>query len=294
MNEEIFVCYSRSDAEIVLELVEDLREAGASVWIDQSGIDGALLWGQEIVEAILNCKVVIVAASEAAFKSPNVTKEICLASEEGKHILPLHLQPVQVPTNVRYQLAGIQHIEWFRSDRPSNWDALLRSLKRLGVTFSPSESGGRESPSSRPRAGREAAAVSFGVNVAGEWEGSWKRSSARIRHSGRMAIRQDGERLSATLTVTFEKTGVRTIVEERLTGAVTGSSVVLHGESASYIERGASTSYLLDNFELRLDAGSKVLEGEFHSKKGQGEARFRRVESCMGRGGPRSGTADRT
>lgn len=133
-----------------------------------------------------------------------------------------------------------------------------------------------ESPSQQP--GRETSPVGpEGVSVDGEWEGHWQRSSGKIDHKGRMCIRRDGDRLAATLTVSFLKNGVLSIVKELLTGIADGRSVVLHGESCSYVERGESTTYSLDNFELRLDGAGRTLAGEFYSKKGRGGARFERV-----------------
>ena len=130
---DIFVSYSSKDRETVVSLVDRLRKNGLKVWIDQGGIDGALLWGQEIVDAIHRCRVVMIFGSSQSFASPNVVKEICLASEQRKHILPIYLEPVDVPKSVSYHLAGIQHIEFFRGNREHNLTVILRSLERLGI-----------------------------------------------------------------------------------------------------------------------------------------------------------------
>ena len=46
---EVFISYSREDAGRVLDLAGKLRTAGMSLWIDQSGIDAASLWSEQIV-----------------------------------------------------------------------------------------------------------------------------------------------------------------------------------------------------------------------------------------------------
>ncbi len=132
-KEEVFISYASGDREKVTPIVRDLRNAGVSAWIDQGGIDGALLWGQEIVEAIDNCRVMILMVSQASVESFNVVKEVALASEGRKHILPLHLEPTEIPATMRYQLAGIQHIELFRGDKKDIFNTIIRSLNRLGV-----------------------------------------------------------------------------------------------------------------------------------------------------------------
>ena len=64
MSAEVFISYASQDRERIIDLVERLDAAGVSVWIDQMSIEGATMWSQEIVAAIRNCKVLILAISE--------------------------------------------------------------------------------------------------------------------------------------------------------------------------------------------------------------------------------------
>jgi hypothetical protein len=102
--------------------------------MDQSGIDGATLWAQEITDAIRRAKVCLLFASAASFSSTHVAREVALAVEEGKPILPLHLEPVETPSALRYQLAGIQHLVLYQGDADANLQLILRALARLGVS----------------------------------------------------------------------------------------------------------------------------------------------------------------
>ncbi len=79
MSAEIFISYARADRDRVLPLVERLREAGVTYWLDEGNIQGATLWGKEIVEAIRNAKVLVLFATEASFESKNVAKEVAIA-----------------------------------------------------------------------------------------------------------------------------------------------------------------------------------------------------------------------
>jgi TolB-like protein/Flp pilus assembly protein TadD len=134
---DVFISYSREDKDRVLDLAAKLRSAGVSLWIDQGGIDGATLWGEEIVKALENAKVLLLVVTESAVRSHNVAKEVVLASERKGHILPVHLEPTQIPSSLRYPLAGIQHIEYFQGDADTNLRTILRSLERVGVRISP-------------------------------------------------------------------------------------------------------------------------------------------------------------
>lgn len=63
MSAEVFISYAAKDRERVLGLVKRLRDAGATVWIDQAGIDVSTMWSQEIVNAIRDCKVMLLSIS---------------------------------------------------------------------------------------------------------------------------------------------------------------------------------------------------------------------------------------
>ena len=135
---EVFLSYSRSDQQRVLELAEKLRASGVSLWIDQGGLDAASLWSEQIVNALESAKVLLLFVTEAAVHSDNVAKEVMLVSERKGHILPVYLEPTVITPTLKYQLAGIQHIECFKgSDSEAGLKAILRSLERLGVKLAP-------------------------------------------------------------------------------------------------------------------------------------------------------------
>ena len=136
MNTEVFISYASDDRARILNLLERLREAGVSVWIDQMGIEGATMWSQEIVEAIDNCKVLILAISKRSTESENVVKELALASERRKNILPVCLDSSGIPKSMEYQLAGIQRVEYFAGAEEQGLLAMIRSMAKLGVSVS--------------------------------------------------------------------------------------------------------------------------------------------------------------
>ena len=135
MSAEIFISYARADRDRVLPLVERLREAGVTYWLDEGNIQGATLWGKEIVEAIRNAKVLVLFATEASFESKNVAKEVAIASEWEKPILPVYLERVQVPDTLHYQLAGIQHVEIFAEQEEEAFNGMLGALHTIGVAI---------------------------------------------------------------------------------------------------------------------------------------------------------------
>ena len=133
MSAEVFISYAARDRERVLGLVERLRGAGVTVWIDQADIDVSTMWSQEIVSAIKGCKVMLLSISPNSTESENVVKELALASERKKPIIPVYLEAAEIPETMEYQLAGIQRVEYFREKEDSAIEAMLRSLVKRGV-----------------------------------------------------------------------------------------------------------------------------------------------------------------
>ncbi len=121
---DIFISYSRRDSEQALALAERLEADDFNVWLDRHGIDGAEQWATEIVEGIRGCSTFLLLLSPSSVESANVLKELSLASERGKRILPVRIAPVVLPSSFEYQIAGIQHVAI------TDYDAIIRSHQR--------------------------------------------------------------------------------------------------------------------------------------------------------------------
>jgi TolB-like protein len=78
-------------------------------------------------------KVFILFASTKAFVSKNVTKELALASESDKHILPVFIEDAEIPAAMKYQLAGIQHLIHKKGDDNQTIDNILRTVSSLKI-----------------------------------------------------------------------------------------------------------------------------------------------------------------
>ena len=109
MSAEVFISYSAKDRARVIGIVDKLTDAGVSVWIDQVGIEASSMWSREIVSAIKQCKVMLLVISPHSASSENVVKELALGSERKKPIIPIIIEPTEIPETMEYQLAGIQH-----------------------------------------------------------------------------------------------------------------------------------------------------------------------------------------
>ncbi|MHB8574204.1 MAG: TIR domain-containing protein [Dehalococcoidia bacterium] len=133
----LFISYASAERERALAVADAIEGAGVAVWIDRESITGGSSWGAEIVRGIKRCAALAVLCSPASLRSSNVQRELNLAVEDDKPILPLILTPGDPPDEVRYAIAGRQWIELL--DRPADaWlPGVLRAFSRLGIAPRP-------------------------------------------------------------------------------------------------------------------------------------------------------------
>jgi hypothetical protein len=110
----VFISYSRRDTAVVDSIAGRLEKAGIDVWIDREDIEAGRQWRAQIVEAIDTAEAFVLNVSEHSIASINVLKELNLA--EGvpdPFVLPVLLQDIKLPAEMRYQLAGVQQILYY-------------------------------------------------------------------------------------------------------------------------------------------------------------------------------------
>ena len=149
-NPEVFISYARADQARVVQIVDHLRDAGVSIWMDRDSIEGATFYAEEIVLGIRSSRAVLLACSDASMRSWAVKQEIQIAGEQQKVLLPVILTKTAFAEQIEFFLAGRQRIDV--EDRPvSEWlPKLLRALEKAGVQHngisSPTASAGAEEP----------------------------------------------------------------------------------------------------------------------------------------------------
>jgi uncharacterized protein (DUF427 family) len=112
----VFISYAHADSEEVERIVSKLEANGIKVWIDRESIHVGRQWRKEIVEGIDNASAFLIHISAASTASINVLKELNLAEEAiDPFVIPIMLENVKLPSQMRYQLAGVQQILYFEN-----------------------------------------------------------------------------------------------------------------------------------------------------------------------------------
>lgn len=141
----VFISYSRADSQFVDGLIGDLQQAGFPVWLDREAISGGAAWRGAISQAIRDCEAFLVVLSPQAVSSRNVTKELALADEHHRAIIPVRYQDCDVPPDVEYQLAGLQWVDYRGRPPMEALEDLLVALRAARGAH-----GGAPAPTPRP------------------------------------------------------------------------------------------------------------------------------------------------
>ncbi len=119
-----FFSYSRADSAFVLRLAKDLRDAGASLWLDQLDIKAGSHWDASIETALNSAQCMIVILSTTSVASNNVMDEVSFALENGKSVIPVLLNECNTP----FRLRRLQRVD-FTGDYQTGLNQLLAVLE---------------------------------------------------------------------------------------------------------------------------------------------------------------------
>jgi photosystem II stability/assembly factor-like uncharacterized protein len=118
-----FISYSRDDSEFALRLAEDLKAAGAAVWLDQLDIAPGQRWARAIQDALNDCPRMLIILSPASATSTNVDDEVSFALEEHKTVIPVLYRECKIP----FRLRPFQYVD-FRSDYAAGLEILTKAV----------------------------------------------------------------------------------------------------------------------------------------------------------------------
>jgi len=123
----IFISYSRRDTESLQKIVLFLRNQGFKVWVDNERlIPGTPIWEEEIEKAIKAASIVIVIMSPDSKNSEWVRREISLADQYRKHILPILVRGDE-DTSITLRLVTRQFVD-LRKDETTGLTSLHNAL----------------------------------------------------------------------------------------------------------------------------------------------------------------------
>src|SRR3954453_6772667 len=130
----LFGSYSRSDAQFVGRLTAALEADGHDVWVDTEDIAGSEQWRASIVAGVQRADAVLLVMSPRSMTSPNVEREVTVAAEESRRIVPLVLEPAEMTGSILFELAGAHQMSSAPRDFAIGMEELLPDLRNRSPT----------------------------------------------------------------------------------------------------------------------------------------------------------------
>jgi hypothetical protein len=233
---------------------------------------------QDIWLSIRKARLVV---AELSGRNPNVMYEIGLAHAIGKPIVFLTRNENDVPFDLRalrYVYYDPNNPFW-GSDLKSELTRIVKLMldnPAIGVHL-----GGVEVDTTLPAAPTRpfltAGDIAPSLDLSGVWYTKWLSIKKGREHRASLVI-PAGHRaiFTASMTVTFERDERQTVVQETLAATFRGNTLTLRGISYTYIEQGGSSSYALDNFDLKTADDGKTLIGKVVLRHGATDVSFNR------------------
>jgi hypothetical protein len=110
-QQPIFISHASEDKRVVRHIVDGLRRSGWTVWIDDAEIPGGDEWSASLLRALESSWIVVLVVSNASMTSKWVRREIAAADRLGRRIIPVVIENVPYPDDLRIRLAGVQQID---------------------------------------------------------------------------------------------------------------------------------------------------------------------------------------
>jgi hypothetical protein len=125
---QVFISFSSADRKIAEKIHDRLNKNGVDCWICTKDIPPGADYQSCIVEAINACKVVVLVFSSNANLSPEIAKELSLASK--KILIPARIEDVVPQGSFQYQLSNRQFVDLF-DDFDEKLDELIGRIKSV-------------------------------------------------------------------------------------------------------------------------------------------------------------------
>jgi len=114
MAHDVFLSYAAADQATAFAVLAGLEGHGIRCWVAPRDIPAGSEYGQEIVEAVKACRILVLIFSAQANSSPHVRREVERAVSAGKAIVPFRIEDAAPTGAMEYALGNTHWLDAFR------------------------------------------------------------------------------------------------------------------------------------------------------------------------------------
>ena len=126
---DIFISHSTKDIEIIEDLCHYLEKRNLHCFVAYRDVPKGKDWGEYIVDAIEDCKVLVYVHTQASNKSEETTREIELAFKEKRLVIPFRIENIEYIKAKKYRLTNINWLDAFPGNPEDYFGELFERIK---------------------------------------------------------------------------------------------------------------------------------------------------------------------
>lgn len=131
MAHDVFICYASEDKVTANAACARLEAAGIRCWIAPRDPIAGIPYGRQLIDAITNTRVVLLVFSGNANHSEHVLRELEVASDANKVIVPFRIEEVAPSGDLRYYITRVHWLDALTPPLEHRLDELLTLIQRL-------------------------------------------------------------------------------------------------------------------------------------------------------------------
>jgi hypothetical protein len=112
---DIFVSHSSEDAGVASDLVARLESLGVSCWIAPRDVQPGTTFAASLYAAIEKTPVFVVLMSSAANRSDHVARELAIADQMSKMVVPVRLEDFEATGAFCYYTRAAHFYPWYEA-----------------------------------------------------------------------------------------------------------------------------------------------------------------------------------
>jgi TPR repeat protein len=131
MAHDVFICHSAKDKTTADAVCAMLEANGVRCWIAPRDVMPGMEWSECIIEAIEECRIMVLVFTAHANESPQIRREIERAVNHGVAILPLRMEDILPGRALEYFIGNVHWLDALTPPLESHLKNLAGTVKVL-------------------------------------------------------------------------------------------------------------------------------------------------------------------
>ena len=128
---DVFISYSNKNKKYTKLISDHLEKQGITCWYAPRDIVAGTPWASAIVSAIKSAKFFVLVYSEESNKSVQVLREVSLAADKGRYIIPFRIDDTPIEGDMEYYLQSLHWMDAYACPEEEAVEELASKIKTI-------------------------------------------------------------------------------------------------------------------------------------------------------------------